>query len=165
MILRHLVSHGYLDEDDGMLFIGPEAERRFGRRHFMDMTAVFTAAPEFTVLSGRKEIGRTDPALLTEEIEGPRLLLLAGRTWRVTYIDWSRRRCFVEAADGRGKARWGGTGYGGLSYVLSQAMRSVLLGADPPVRLSRGRSNGWPCCERTPLTLSIPEGRSSPGIP
>lgn len=137
VILRHLVGHGYLDEDGGMLFVGPEAERRFGRRHFMDMTAVFTSAPEFTVLSGRKEIGRTDPALLTEEIEGPRLLLLAGRTWRVTYIDWSRRRCFVEAADGRGKARWGGGGYGGLSHALSQAMRAVLLGADPPVRLSR----------------------------
>ncbi|MFI6887479.1 DEAD/DEAH box helicase [Streptosporangium canum] len=137
VVLRHLVGHGYLDEDGGMLFIGPEAERRFGRRHFMDMTGVFTSAPEFTVLSGRKEIGRTDPALLTEEIEGPRLLLLAGRTWRVTYIDWSRRRCFVEAADGRGKARWGGTGYGGLSHALTQAMRAVLLGADPPVRLSR----------------------------
>ncbi|MFF0308147.1 DEAD/DEAH box helicase [Streptosporangium sp. NPDC004379] len=137
VILRHLVDQGYLDEDQGMLFIGPEAERRFGRRHFMDMTAVFTAAPEFTVLNGRKEIGKTDPALLTEEVQGPRLLLLAGRTWRVTYIDWARRRCFVEAADGRGKARWGGTGHGGLSYALTRSMWTVLLGADPPVRLSR----------------------------
>ncbi|GHH70112.1 ATP-dependent helicase [Streptosporangium violaceochromogenes] len=137
VILRHLVGNGYLDEDGGMLFVGPEAERRFGRRHFMEMTGVFTSAPEFTVLSGRKEIGRTDPALLTEQVEGPRLLLLAGRTWRVTYIDWSRRRCYVEAADGHGKARWGGTGYGGLSRPLTQAMREVLLGADPPVRLSR----------------------------
>ncbi|MFC4060596.1 DEAD/DEAH box helicase [Planomonospora corallina] len=136
-ILRHLLEGGYLDEDGGMLFIGPEAERRFGRRHFMDMTAVFTAAPEFTVLSGRTEIGRTDPALLTEEVEGPRLLLLAGRTWRVTYTDWRRRRCHVEPADGHGRARWGGTGYGGLSFALCRAMREVLLGADPPVRLSR----------------------------
>ncbi|MFK4222462.1 hypothetical protein [Streptomyces sp. NPDC019890] len=37
------------------LFIGPEAERRFGYRHFMDLTAVFTAAPECTMLSGRTE--------------------------------------------------------------------------------------------------------------
>ena len=49
-ILRHLVEQGYLDSDGGMLFIGPEAERRFGRRHFMDLTAVFTAPPQFTVL-------------------------------------------------------------------------------------------------------------------
>ena len=31
--------------DGGMLFIGPEAERRFGHRHFMELTAVFTAPP------------------------------------------------------------------------------------------------------------------------
>ncbi|CAN3984652.1 FIG003033: Helicase domain protein [Kitasatospora purpeofusca] len=54
------------------------AERRFGHRHFMNLTAVFTAAPEFTVLSGHTEIGKTDPVLLTEEVTGPRRLQLAG---------------------------------------------------------------------------------------
>ncbi|MGV9326752.1 DEAD/DEAH box helicase [Streptosporangium sandarakinum] len=158
VILRHLVGQGYLDEDQGMLFIGPEAERRFGWRHFMDMTAVFTAAPEFTVLNGRKEIGKTDPALLTEEIQGPRLLLLAGRTWRVTYIDWSRRRCFVEAADGRGKARWGGAGHGGLSYALTRSMRTVLLGADPPVRLSRRATERLAALRESSLASVHPGG-------
>lgn len=136
-IMRYLLSQGYLNSDDGMLFVGPEAERRFGHRHFMEMTSVFTSAPEFTVLSGSKEIGRTDPALLTEEIEGPRLLLLAGRTWRVTYIDWSRRRCFVDPAGGKGRARWNGAGHGGLSFALTRAMRDILLGSDPAVRLSQ----------------------------
>lgn len=56
-----LVEEGFLDQDGGMLFIGPETERRFGYRHFMDLTAVFTTAPEFTVLSGRTEIGTTNP--------------------------------------------------------------------------------------------------------
>jgi hypothetical protein len=64
------------------LHIGPEAERRFGHRHFMGMTAVFTGAPEFTVLVGREELGRIDPALLTEEVQGDRRLLLNGRSWR-----------------------------------------------------------------------------------
>ncbi|MET8092404.1 DEAD/DEAH box helicase [Micromonospora sp. NPDC005220] len=137
VIVRHLVEQGYLDTDSGMLFIGPEAELRFGRRHFMDMLAVFTAAPQFTVLSGRTEIGRTDPALLTAKVLGPRLLLLAGRSWRVTYIDWKRRRCFVEPAEGGGKALWmtGGSPQG-LSYRMVRAMRDVLLGADPPVALT-----------------------------
>ncbi len=131
-IVRHLVEHGYLDQDSGMLFIGPEAERRFGHRHFMALTAVFTAAPEFTVLSGRTEIGRVDPLLLTEQVQGPRLLLLAGRNWHVTYVDWTRRRCFVELADGRGKARWTTTaGLAGRSFTLLRAMREVLLGEDP----------------------------------
>ncbi len=104
----------------------------------MDLTAVFTAAPEFTVLSGRNEIGTTDPALLTEEIAGPRRLLLAGRSWQVTYIDWSRRRCFVEPVDGGGKARWGGVGLSRTaSHALTRAAREVLLGETPPVSLTR----------------------------
>ncbi|MEU7239042.1 DEAD/DEAH box helicase [Streptomyces sparsogenes] len=137
-IVRHLIDEGYLDLDGGLMFIGPEAERRFGFRHFMDLTAVFTAAPEFTVLSGRTQIGTTDPALLTDEVVGPRRLLLAGRSWQVTYIDWSRRRCFVEPVDGGGRARWGGAGLlRAASYELMRAAREVLLGATPPVTLTR----------------------------
>ena len=38
----------------------PEAEQRFGRRHFMGMMAVFTAPPEFTVLpAGTRSAGPT----------------------------------------------------------------------------------------------------------
>ncbi|MEU7802495.1 DEAD/DEAH box helicase [Micromonospora arborensis] len=136
-IIRHLVDQGYLDSDSDMLYIGPEAERRFGHRHFMGMTAVFVGAPEFTVLVGRDELGRVDPALLTEEVQGDRRLLLNGRSWRVTYIDWRRRRCFVEPAESGGKARWTTGGWAGLGFELSRAMREVLLGADPPVRLTQ----------------------------
>jgi ATP-dependent helicase Lhr and Lhr-like helicase len=141
-IVRHLVEAGYLDRDGELLFIGREAEQRFGYRHFMDLTAVFTVAPEFTVLAGRTEIGTTDPVLLTDEVVGPRRLLLAGRSWQVTYIDWSRRRCFVEPAEGGGRARWGGgVGFAGTartaSYELARAAREILLGRTPPVRLTR----------------------------
>ncbi|MGA5441972.1 DEAD/DEAH box helicase [Streptomyces griseoincarnatus] len=136
-IVRHLVDNGYLDQDGGLLFIGPEAERRFGHRHFMNLTAVFTSPPQFTVLQGRREIGRTDPSLLTEKIDGPRRLLLAGRSWQVTYIDWKRKRCFVEPVDGGGRAKWSGAGFDfGLSFELARAVREVLLGANPPVDLT-----------------------------
>jgi ATP-dependent Lhr-like helicase len=137
VILRYLVDEGYLQRDGDMLFIGPEAELRFGHRHFMAMTAVFTAPPEFTVYAGRTELGRIDPSLLTEQVPGPRRLLLAGRSWQVTYIDWNRRRCFVEPVDSGGKARWTGSGIAGLTFELSRAMRDVALGADPPVALTR----------------------------
>src|SRR3954464_7033560 len=103
----------------------------------MDMTAVFTAPPQFTVLHGRQEIGRTDPMLLTERTEGPKLLLLAGRSWKVTWIDWKRRRCFVEPAERGGKARWIVPGISGASFALSRAARDVLLGADPPVAMTK----------------------------
>ncbi|MFV2195462.1 DEAD/DEAH box helicase [Nocardiopsis sp. LOL_012] len=136
-ILKHMIDEGFLDSDDGMLFVGPEAERRFGQRHFIELTASFTAPPQFTVLSGRQEIGRTDTTVLTEERQGPRLLLLGGRSWRVTYIDWTRRRAFVEPADGGGVAKWTTGGISGLSHTLTRAMREVLLGTDPSVTLTR----------------------------
>jgi ATP-dependent Lhr-like helicase len=136
-IVRHLAREGYLDSDAGMYFIGPEAEKRFGHRHFMGMTAVFLGAPEFTVLVGRNELGKIDPYLLVEEVKGPRRLLLSGRSWQVTYIDWKRRRCFVDPVDSGGRARWTSWGLAGTGHELARAMRDVLLGADPPVQLSR----------------------------
>ncbi|RJQ78836.1 DEAD/DEAH box helicase [Pseudonocardiaceae bacterium YIM PH 21723] len=135
-ILRYLIDEGYLQRDSELLFVGPEAERRFGRRHFMDLTAVFTAPPQFTVFEGRREIGSTDPALLTDRVEGPRLLLLAGRSWRVTWIDWKRRRCFVEQAESGGRARWMMPGVGGVHHAMARTMAQVLVGTDPPVRMT-----------------------------
>ncbi|MEU1594615.1 DEAD/DEAH box helicase [Streptomyces sp. NPDC005708] len=136
-VVRHLVEQGYLDQDSGLLFIGPEAEQRYGHRHFMNLMALFTAPPEFTVLNGRTEIGRTDPDLLTEKIEGPRRLLLAGRNWQVTHIDFRRRRCFVTPVDEGGRARWNGFGSERiLSFELARAARDVLLEEDTPVRLT-----------------------------
>ena len=136
-IVRYLVEQGFIDQDGELLFIGPNAELRFGRRHFMGMTAVFTAPPQFTVLAGRQEIGRTDPMLLTEKTDGPRLLLLGGRSWKVTWTDWKRRRCYVEPAESGGKARWLTPGISGASFELARAARDVLLGADPPVALTQ----------------------------
>jgi ATP-dependent Lhr-like helicase len=136
VVARYLVEQGFLDRDDGLLFVGPAAELRFGRRHFMDLTGVFTSAPEFTVLLGRTELGRVDPYLLVEEVRGDRLLLLGGRSWRVTTTDWRRRRCFVEPAGGGGRSRWLSAGWSGLSFHLTRAMREVLLGADPPAKLT-----------------------------
>jgi ATP-dependent Lhr-like helicase len=136
-ILRHLVEQGFIDQDGELLFIGPRAEQRFGHRHFMGMTAVFTAPPQFTVLAGRQEVGRTDPMLLTQKTDGPRLLLLGGRSWKVTWTDWKRRRCYVEPAPGGGKARWLTPGVSGARFALARAARDVLLGVDPPVTLTQ----------------------------
>lgn len=135
-VLSYLIEQGFIDQDGEMLFIGPSAEQRFGHRHFMGMTAVFTAPPQFTVLFGRQEVGRTDPMLLTERVNGPRLLLLGGRSWKVTWIDWTRRRCYVEPAESGGKARWLTAGVTAASFAMARAVREVLLGSDPPVSLT-----------------------------
>ncbi|GAA1228624.1 DEAD/DEAH box helicase [Prauserella halophila] len=129
-IVAFLRAEGYLENDGEFLFIGPEAERRFGRRYFSDLTAVFSAAPEFTVLHGREELGTVDSELLVEEVDGPRTLLLAGNNWDVYSTDWSRRRVWVQPSERAGKAKWG-IGSGGLSFEVTRGMRDVLFGNDP----------------------------------
>jgi ATP-dependent helicase Lhr and Lhr-like helicase len=135
-IAEWLVRTGHLESDGGMLFVGPEAERRYGRRNFMELLAVFTAAPEFTVMHGRQEVGSADPLMLMRKVDGPRLLALGGRPWRVTHIDWTRQRCYVEPAAVPARSLWQGA-LPPDSYELSQAQRSVLLGATPDVELSQ----------------------------
>ena len=136
-IFDHLLSTGFLDHDAGSAFIGLEAERHFGRRHFLELLAVFTAAPEFRVFEGRNEIGMVEAGVLTQPTEGPRVLLLGGRSWKVTHIDWKRRQVYVEGTDIHGTARWQSIP-DGLSFEITRGVRSVLLGATPPgVTLSR----------------------------
>jgi len=113
-----------------MLFIGPAAERRYGRKNFLELLSVFISDPEFVVLHGRTDIGSVDPIVLTRKAVGPRLISLAGRAWKVTYIDWKRRRTYVEPSDQAGVSRWSSAPQP-LSYELTDAIRRVLLGAAP----------------------------------
>lgn len=134
-VLSHLVAEGFLETDGGFAFVGPAAEKRFGRRNFLELTSVFTAAPELKVLHGRAEVGAVSPLALTVRREGPRVLSLGGRAWLVTHVDWRRRQVFVVPGEGRGRSVWQGSS-AVLGFELAQAVRDVLAGADPEVELS-----------------------------
>ncbi|MGC5626965.1 DEAD/DEAH box helicase [Georgenia sp. Z1344] len=129
-IVQWLLDEEHLDLDGGMLFVGPEAERRYGKVHFRDLMAVFTADPEFLVLHGRNEIGSVDPTVLTRKVEGPRRVTLGGRAWLISHIDWTRRVAFVEPSDHGADPRWLGTSQP-YSFELAQAIRRILLGNEP----------------------------------
>jgi ATP-dependent Lhr-like helicase len=138
MVLDFLIGEGFLDVDSDLASVGAKAERQFGRRHFMELLSAFTVDPEMTVLLGRVEIGAVSPLTVSTRLqEGePRTLMLAGRSWRVTAIDWRRRTIQVAEHSGPGRSRWSG-GSPSVSYELSRATREVLLGDDPSVELSR----------------------------
>lgn len=129
-IIDHMLTERFLVQDGELLFVGPAAERRYGGMHFRDVMAVFTAAPQFTVLHGRTEIGLIDPMVLRSEHVDSLTITLAGRGWRVTSIDWNRQRAQVEPWVHGGKVRWAGMPQP-ISAALTAAIRRTLQGQEP----------------------------------
>ena len=135
-IVKHLITAGWLHEDQGLVSIGPEAERSLGWRHFVELTGIVSSDPEIVVRYGQTEVGRVHPLSFRRDGEEYAPILLGGRSWRITSIDW-RRRIAHAAPDPRpGKSRWRGDARA-LNSVLCRAMRSVAAGVDVPARLTQ----------------------------
>jgi ATP-dependent Lhr-like helicase len=136
-VLEYLRAEQYLVEDGGFLFIGPAAERDFGRRYFMDLLSTFIADLELRVVSDRREIGSISPLSLARDVaDGSRPLLLAGQAWKVDQVDWQKHEVEVSEHPEKGKVRWASEAIA-ESFEMVRARRDVLLGVDPAVKLSK----------------------------
>jgi ATP-dependent Lhr-like helicase len=124
-----MVQQQILWDDQGLLALGREGEKAYGRRNFMALFSVFTSPPLFTVLHGRRELGFVDATTFLGKQEGPRVLLLGGTAWRVNHIDWQRRVAYVEATDVQGRSRWKGE-RPGLGFQLCQSIQHLLATDD-----------------------------------
>jgi ATP-dependent Lhr-like helicase len=134
-VVDHMIGRGLLFDDAGILSIGPEGERSFGYRNFMEIFSVFTTPPLFTILYGGTELGQVHEAsFLTRRTDEP-VLLLAGRNWQVTHVDWLRRLAYVEPTEVPGRSRWLG-GSGALHFDLCRAIRHAVLSGNCPATLS-----------------------------
>lgn len=135
-VIDHMIQHAFLDSAEGLVRIGPRTEREFGRGHYRDLLASFSGAQLLTGRCGSAEVGYIDPTVLTGE-EPQRLLLLAGRSWLVKEIEWSKKTVWLEPAKEGGKARWMG-GARSLSREICQGIRAALVGGpSPAVHLSQ----------------------------
>jgi ATP-dependent Lhr-like helicase len=128
-VIQWMLDHEILWDEEGMLGIGRGGEEQYGRRHFMELLSVFLSPPLFRVLHGRQELGSVDELTFLGKRDGPRVLLLGGRSWRVTHVDWARKTAYVETTDEHGQSQWKGGGRG-LRYDLCQAIKSVLASAE-----------------------------------
>lgn len=136
-ILTYLRERQFLVDDGGLLFIGPAAEKEFGRRYFLDLLSSFTSAWEMRVVAGQREIGTVSPlAIAAPSGENPRQLLLAGRAWRIESVDWDRHEVLVREQPEKARVQWPSEPIA-ESFRLVRAQREVLLGATPDVDLSR----------------------------
>jgi ATP-dependent Lhr-like helicase len=124
-VVDGMVASQVLWSDQGILSFAPEGEARYGRRNFRELLSVFTAPPLFKVVCGRKELGFVHESTFFSRDDRPSILLLAGRCWKTTHLDWRRRIAHVEPTDQRGKSRWLGRGQF-LSYSVCQAIREIL---------------------------------------
>lgn len=134
-IVEHMLATEMLVADGSILGFGETGETTFGRRHFMDLTSAFTSEPVLKVRAGRQEIGLIPDIALTAADANEGLLLLAGRHWHVSSVDWKRRVVQVEPAPGGGKIRFWGDGQP-TGYEICQATRRVLCGTEPGPALS-----------------------------
>jgi ATP-dependent helicase Lhr and Lhr-like helicase len=139
-VVDWMLSEGILSDDGGVLWLGRRGEAEFGRKNFLELFSVFTSPPLFAVRYGRRELGFVDETTFLSRREGPQVLLLGGRPWRVTHLDWARRVAHVEASEGTGRSRWRGPGPA-LGFELCQGLRALLAGDELSPRWSqRARS-------------------------
>ncbi len=127
--IQFMVARGWLWDDSGILRIGEAADAEYGRRHFMELLSIFDSPPLFSVKYGNTDLGFVHETTFFVKRDGPAVLLLGGRGWQVTHLDWDRRVAYVAPSDVHGKSRWLGSGQP-LRFELCQSIRSVLAASD-----------------------------------
>lgn len=134
--LQWLAELGYLTIASDVVQIGPAAEKQFGRSHYRELMATFSGSELLLAQWGSKDIGYIDPAGLVGAGEEKRVLL-GGRSWLVTAVDYGRRLATLQPSDQPGKARWMGSS-ASLGFEGAQSIRLALReGVPEVVRLSR----------------------------
>lgn len=138
-IAQHAVSQKLLCEDNAVLMLGPEAEKLFGRRNYMELLSVITSQPLFHIRHGRSSLGYVHPLSFTHNSGKQVILSLGGRHWRVSHIEWTKRIAYVEPSGERGRSRWAGSVLP-LSPRLCTEMKHLLHdGTTDPFWSRRGR--------------------------
>ena len=122
---EYLISEGLVIDTGMRLALGPRADRMFQGKGVADLCVSFESPRAFAAMHGNILLGQVDPLSLASTSNGPRVIALGGRAWKVTSIDWARARLHVVPSDDKGSSSWMGTGRG-ASRVLSQEVRHIL---------------------------------------
>lgn len=135
-LIQYMIDTEILHSDQGLLSIGGSGERHFGKKNFMELFSVFLSPPLVKVFHGKQEIGEVHQTTFIVREEGPCVLTLGGRSWQTKYIDWPRRKAYVEPTKLRGRSQWLSSGQP-LHFELCQALVRVLVREDVPVNFSK----------------------------
>jgi ATP-dependent Lhr-like helicase len=131
-LIAHMLREEYLFEAGGLLSMGDQAERVFGRKNFMELYAVFSSPVLYKVKTkAGYVIGSLEQAFVDKLVEQMSSFLLGGRAWTVQHINHSDRAILVEPAPRGQKPTWGGFIPQLLGYELCQQIATVLKGNEP----------------------------------
>lgn len=130
-MIEYMVSEDFLFSSGGLLSLGDQAERVFGRRHFMEMYAVFSTPQLYKVVTEtEKEVGSLEQSFVDNLVAGMSCFLLGGRAWLVHSINYQERRIKVAIAPVGRKPNWGGYVPQFLGFRLCRKMAEILAGHD-----------------------------------
>ena len=135
-VIDHMLVLGYLMDVDEVLQIGPMTEKQFGQAHYKDLLASFTGIQLLLGRCGNVEVGYIDPTMLTGDKLG-RLILLSGKSWRITDVDWKKRVVWLEPVKEGGKARWTGSGRTLSREIAQGILRGLHQGAGEQTIISK----------------------------
>jgi len=131
-LVEWMVDDGSLVLTSGRLVLGPTAERRFGRRNFMELFAVFSSPVNYTVQTVAGQVlGTLSQDFVDQLAEGVSCFLLAGRAWAILHVQHDDRRINVEPAPRGKQPTWGGYLPQFLGHALCRKIRDVLASDDP----------------------------------
>jgi ATP-dependent helicase Lhr and Lhr-like helicase len=123
----------------GRLVLGPASERRFGRRNFMELYAVFSSPQTYTVQTGGGQVlGTLGQDFVDRLVDGVSSFLLGGRPWGVIRVQHDDRRIVVEPAPRGRQPTWGGFLPQFLGFELCQKILAIICAEDVPPYLDPG---------------------------
>lgn len=126
-LLAWMVEDGSMVLSSGLLSLGPTAERRFGRRNFMELFAVFSSPKTYAVMTlTGQPVGSLTQDYVDRLVEDVSSFLLGGRPWAVNQINHDDRRIFVVPSTMGRQPTWGGFLPQFLGYDLCQQVLRVL---------------------------------------
>ena len=123
-----MLENGSVQLASGRLVLGPMAIRRYGRKNFMELFAVFTSPQAYNVQTpAGQPLGSLAQAFVDRLVEGVSTFLLAGRSWAVIHVQHDDRRVIVEPAHRGREPTWGGFLPQFLGLEICQQVRRTLI--------------------------------------
>lgn len=139
---NHLVNHleriDVLNSVSGLLVLGEEGEKRYGRQNFLALYSVFETPEEIKVITADdRVIGTLQTWFVQQVAEGESFIfILAGRAWQVQHLDLEKGEMIVARAPRGAIPRWGGGGIL-LGREIAEEMRNTLLADDDYLFLTK----------------------------